>query len=179
VIHFELNIQPQAKQADRSFFSRGLGRIMHYQTSRVRRHADLMAAHLERYRPAEPMTGPIALTVVLMWKATKDYPAGFRDGRPDYDNCAKQTADVLQRCGFIADDAQICRATIWKRAGRRAGMVIRLECLTEQNWVDWKKEFRHGNDWVDCNEEKVSDGQASEVRNEQVEETEVVRRCAV
>lgn len=144
MIQFEIPLRPMPKQALERFWNAKLKRPMVMRPRRVRQHADAMASYMERHRPPQPMVGPVALTVVFVWRATAKCPAGFRIAPPDSDNCQKQVKDCLQRCGFIENDAQVCKTIAWKRSGPRAGIFVRLERLAESDWTEWKKGIKHG-----------------------------------
>lgn len=88
--------------------------------------ADLVA-HLEPFRPAEPMRGPVALEV--MWLFPSD---GHEDGepyvkRPDTDNLQKGLKDVMTRLGWWEDDALVFCEHVEKRHNGIPGIRIDIE----------------------------------------------------
>ena len=91
-------------------------------------------AVMERYRPAEPMTGPLRLSLLWTFPGSA---AGVvpKVTRPDLDNLAKLALDAMTRSGYWRDDAQVVEFTTAKFAGPIPGMAV-----TVSRWVPEKAE---------------------------------------
>lgn len=94
----------------------------------ARAEADL-AAHLERFRPAEPLEGAVALEVV--WAFPLD---GHADGepyvkRPDTDNLQKGLKDIMGTLGWWKDDAIVFSDHAVKIHSRVPGIRIDMEVV--------------------------------------------------
>ena len=94
-----------------------------YLPAATARAAALLLAVMERYRPAEPMTGPLRLS--LLWT----FPGSAavvvpKVTRPDLDNLAKLALDAMTRAGYWRDDAQVVEFTTAKFAGPIPGLAV-------------------------------------------------------
>jgi len=88
---------------------------------------------------AQPITGPIRLTVIATFEIPKSWPKkkaaahinGYHTQRPDGDNILKAIKDGLNRIAW-ADDAQVAEATIRKMWGPAAQTVVFVDALAAQ-----------------------------------------------
>ena len=83
-----------------------------------------LTAHLDRFKPKEPIRGPVMLEV--LWCFPKD---GKPDGtpytkKPDTDNLDKGLKDIMTRLGWWVDDAQVFSELIVKVHSRVPGIRI-------------------------------------------------------
>ena len=92
--------------------------------------SDLMA-HLERFRPDEPIAeGGVLLSVEWCFPAE-----GHADGapylkKPDTDNLEKGLKDVMTRLGWWDDDARVFCETAVKMHSRVPGIRIDIEVVS-------------------------------------------------
>lgn len=93
----------------------------------------LCAAH----SPAKPLEGPVAASYRFQYawrvqdakrRARGKLPESIpKFTSPDLGNLVKQLDDVLEACGFVANDAQIWSHSVCKVWSDRPGVLIRLE----------------------------------------------------
>lgn len=116
--------------------------------------ADLKAAAIAAGAPPSPWTLPVVLEVAVYLPRPKRYcrkkdPDGplVHAGRPDAENVLKAIQDAMK--GILwADDALICRVTVWKLYAEREGrprVEIKAWRLLEAMQVDlaeWRQPFR-------------------------------------
>jgi len=83
------------------------------------------------YAPAEPLQGPLSLTVnfVFPWRASESQKRRAMgkmpcDTRPDCDNLVKLVADVLTKLRFYNDDGQIAYLHVSKSWGDKVGISV-------------------------------------------------------
>lgn len=90
----------------------------------VRAKANIIAALLARHKPAEKLTGPLALHVVWCFLTDRHPDGTWRDTKPDTDNLQKLLKDCMTQVGFWEDDAQVCSELVekrWVRGIRKGG----------------------------------------------------------
>ena len=84
------------------------GRPRYYDPPKVKEAKKQLMGHLMSYRPTEPLTGPLALTVEWRFPKGKSHRDGeWRVTRPDTDNLQKLLKDCMTKCGYWNDDAQV------------------------------------------------------------------------
>jgi len=77
----------------------------------------------------EPFAGPIRLEVRAVylhpasWSAKKKSNADWKTSKPDWDNVGKIVSDAINKVVFI-DDAQVAEATVQKKYGPVAKLVV-------------------------------------------------------
>jgi len=147
MIAFSIPFTVQPKQADRSRFvprgANGRGFVQHYQSKEVVTNHRNLAALVAEHRPAEPFDEPMSLTLVFVAPYLKGHNPKARerlvfiprDSKPDLDNCEKQILDVLERSGFVSNDARIVRKNSIKVFGPQSQIVVILEPLTHVELV--------------------------------------------
>lgn len=65
-------------------------------------------ALLEKHAPAEPLDGPLKIRVRLYYHVkTKEMEVNYKTTRPDGVNILKLIEDVMTKCGYWHDDAQL------------------------------------------------------------------------
>lgn len=65
-------------------------------------------ALLERHAPPEPLDGPLKIRVRLYYHVkTKEMKVDYKITRPDGVNILKLIEDVMTKCGYWHDDAQL------------------------------------------------------------------------
>ena len=83
-------------------------------------------AHLAKYRPDHPMTGPLYMNVIWCFPMGK-HAGGYCTDKPDLDNANKLLQDVLQELGFFEDDKQIAKLQLTKIYAEDPCVMIFLE----------------------------------------------------
>ena len=104
---------------------------------KVAENAGTLASLCVPYIPAKPITGPVSATYEFTYPWRKPdqkrrdrgkLPARMpKATRPDTGQLIKQLDDVLQKCGFFADDAQIYHHDASKWYSDQSGVRVRLE----------------------------------------------------
>ena len=91
------------------------------------------------FRPDEPLTGPLRLSIDFVWpwrssesKRNRAIGYKFSEKRPDADNLAKMTTDCLMQSGFFADDSLVASLHVTKGWGGKHGIFIGIEQLDEE-----------------------------------------------
>ena len=103
------------------------GKPAFYDTVQLKKARALLAPHA----PAEPIEGPILLTVLWTFPTKTHKNGSYRITRPDTDNLQKLLKDCMTAVGFWKDDAQVCVEVVTKRWTREApGILIGVERLT-------------------------------------------------
>ena len=90
-------------------------------------------ALFERHRPKRPLTGPVAVSAILMYHR-RDVGAFARPKttRPDWDNLAKVFDDALMAAGIIAEDACIWDGHVTKMEWE-ADEMVRFRIENDEN----------------------------------------------
>ena len=77
--------------------------------------ANIIAAYQAARRQIDPLTGPIAITIMAVFPLTKaeaarkrPYPPRWHTKKPDIDNVEKAVLDALTTAGAWHDDNQVC-----------------------------------------------------------------------
>ena len=83
------------------------------------------------FRPDEPLTGPLRLSIDFVWpwrssesKRNRAIGYKFSEKRPDADNLAKMTTDSLMQSGFFADDSLVASLHVTKGWGGKHGIFV-------------------------------------------------------
>lgn len=78
-------------------------------SDRLRRAEDDMCARLRRVRPDKPLGGALSVEITYCFPHDDSVEDGSpMTAKPDVDNLAKTTLDMLARERFICDDCTIC-----------------------------------------------------------------------
>ena len=106
------------------------GKPAFYDTARLNKaRAQFMAALIPE-APAEPLEGPVLLSVMWAFPTKTHKEDEFRITRPDTDNLQKLFKDCMTKAGFWLDDAQVCVEIITKRWTRETpGLLVMVEKL--------------------------------------------------
>lgn len=106
------------------------GKPAFYDTARLNKaRAQFMAALIPE-APAEPLEGPVLLSVMWAFPTKTHKEDEFRITRPDTDNLQKLFKDCMTKAGFWLDDAQVCVEIITKRWTRKTpGLLVMVEKL--------------------------------------------------
>lgn len=101
--------------------------------ARSERAAREQSALLRPLGPRGTLDGPLLVRLAYYLPVPKR-PTGDRQragaphtSRPDVDNLAKLTLDVLSKLGWWHDDAQVWSVTATKQYGERPGVLVRVE----------------------------------------------------
>lgn len=91
-----------------------------------------LIAYLAKYRPPEPLKGPVELVVRWFYPEEDSHRSGdFKTTKPDLDNMNKLLGDALQELGFVKDDAHIAHLDITKMYSDLPGVQIILTEMEE------------------------------------------------
>lgn len=88
------------------------------------------------HQPAQPVAGPVALSLVFTWPWRASEPKKRRaagrlphTSRPDLDNLAKTLTDRLVALRFLEDDAAVSDLRLSKWWGDEPGITIAIDPL--------------------------------------------------
>lgn len=105
----------------------------YYEPQRLKETRATLMDGLYPNRPNDPLTGPLSLTVVWSFKASKTHKTKtWKTTKPDTDNLQKVLKDCMTQLGFWQDDAQVCWETVFKVWDERSGIGVRIEKLGEK-----------------------------------------------
>lgn len=111
------------------------GHIHFYEKPEVKKAMEKLYWDLYPFRPEAPFTGKLCVQIVWAFdkkSLTKAENHTFHTKRPDVDNLAKGTLDVMAKVGIITEDAEISRLElrkIWDR--EHAGLYILIWRLND------------------------------------------------
>jgi Holliday junction resolvase RusA-like endonuclease len=115
-----------------------------YETAELKAARQLFRDHLAKHRPEAPLEGPVELSVIWCYPASKAHPDGtWKTTKPDTDNLVKMLKDELTRLGFWHDDAQVCHESLNKLYNQISGVSIQIRRLRE-NIADYDLEVEEG-----------------------------------
>jgi len=130
MITFSIPGNPPTATAQQKGQNRKTGK--YYKTPELQDAEQKYMAYVAQARPPEPITGPVQLHVVFMF----DHRGRHKDGeakttRPDTDNMVKLLKDVLTRCGFWKDDAQVYDERVLKVWDSQPRIVVMVEEMSK------------------------------------------------
>lgn len=108
-----------------------------YRGADIKRQVETWAALLRPHVPATPLTGPVALSIALVYPHLAKTPVrdqgAYRPkvSKPDVGNAVKEIEDTLVTMGFLADDQQVARlvAEKWHGPADAVGVHITIEAI--------------------------------------------------
>lgn len=107
--------------------------------TKLKENSDNLAALMAPHKPEVPLDGPLRAFYEFRYGWLGKHSAKVRamgkipkDTRPDSGNLIKNLEDVLERMGFIADDARICDTRILRVYCDSPGVHVRIEALNGQ-----------------------------------------------
>jgi Holliday junction resolvase RusA-like endonuclease len=109
----------------------------YYQPEKMQHLEQTWAALLRRHVPAAPMTGPVDLSIRLVYPHLKAATLNDRGclipkvTRPDADNCCKALIDLLAKMRFLTNDSQVARLTVekWHGPERHVGITLAFRSM--------------------------------------------------
>lgn len=122
---------PTVTAQQKQFTKRG-GKIIAFDSSRIKNARKWFERHFATHKPKEPFTGAVLLAVKWTY-ATKDKRkwGKYKITRPDNDNMQKLFQDSLTRCGFWFDDSQVAVLHSEKIWGKEKKILIEVKELKE------------------------------------------------
>lgn len=109
------------------------GKPAFYDTVQLKQARAQFMAALNPEAPAEPLEGPVLLSVLWAFPTKSHRENEYRITRPDTDNLQKLLKDCMTAAGFWKDDAQVCVEICTKRWTRETpGILIGVERLKEE-----------------------------------------------
>ena len=101
-----------------------------YEPPELKAARSTLMAHVGQFSIADPLTGPLRLTVKWLFPITgKHHDGEYKATRPDTDNLNKLLKDCMQELKFFRDDSQVASEIIEKFYSSKTGIYIRLEEL--------------------------------------------------
>lgn len=129
-MNFYLEMEPPTVTAQMHKVTVRHGKPAFYDTVQLKQARAQFLAALKPEAPAEPLGGPVALTVSWHFPTKSHRDGAWRVTRPDTDNLEKLLKDCMTAAGFWKDDAQVCVENVSKRWSRlRPGIGITVEEL--------------------------------------------------
>lgn len=123
LLRIELHMIPPTATAQEKGFNTKTKRV--YTKAPAREARAKLRAHLAKYAPDEPMTGPLELHAIWRFPVTGKHHSGeAKITKPDTDNLQKMLKDVMTDLGFWKDDAQIYYETVTKMYSSDPGIFI-------------------------------------------------------
>lgn len=126
-------VEPKQSMRMRVVAAKGKTFAHSYTPAKVKRNAEAIMLLMAQHRPAVPFAGAVAAEYVITypWRASaskRERAKIFapKTTKPDWDNLAKQLSDCAERCGFFANDAQICDGRVVKQYGDQPGITVRF-----------------------------------------------------
>lgn len=116
MIQFFIPGEPPTATAQQKGYNARTGK--YYKPAELRDAEAKYLAYANEVRPAQPMEGPVDLTVIFgfgLKEKHKDFEP--KTSKPDTDNMMKALKDCLTKCRFWKDDAQVYREVackIWR-----------------------------------------------------------------
>lgn len=125
--------QPRPRAFARRMGNKFVARV--YDAGTAEGWKSLIAAEAKAHRPAAPLSGPLALSLLFHFKRPKTHlnKGGLKAAapvyhaqKPDCDNAAKAVKDCLTLLGFWRDDAQVARLRVQKLWALSGGCQIEI-----------------------------------------------------
>ncbi|MBR2096581.1 MAG: RusA family crossover junction endodeoxyribonuclease [Prevotella sp.] len=107
MIRFTIPIDPPTVTFQDKCLGIRYGKPYMYESPKLKDAKAMIRAHVGKYKPAEPMKGPIKLSVYWVFRYTKASKEQWMVRKPDLDNLNKMLQDVMQDLQFFEDDSQI------------------------------------------------------------------------
>lgn len=136
VISITLRCTPPSTTAQQKRVRVINGRPQFFHSAEMRREESTWTSLLRPHQPAEPMDGPLSLSIRMVYpylKATSKAHIGRllpKTTRPDVGNSTKAIEDQLTRLRFITDDSRICRLLVEKFHGPEPMVGIQIQIAT-------------------------------------------------
>ena len=104
------------------------GRLAIGKGDRLKQAEAVWRSHLAPHAPEKPLHGPIEAEVTVCWPTDGiHYQGQPMTDKPDLDNVEKVLWDILQREGFIQDDAHVALKRVAKMWRDPSGIYVRLK----------------------------------------------------
>lgn len=134
-VEFRLEIDPPTATAQEKQVRVVCGHPQFYEKPAAKEAKKLLVTELMKYKPEEPLHGPLRLSVDWFFqkrKADKFIGIKLKDTKPDTDNLQKGLKDCMTNVGFWKDDAQVAveHVSKWWTSGK-TGILITVEELEE------------------------------------------------
>ncbi len=105
-------------------------KIRFYEYEKLKAARIKLMAHLHKFIPEEPITGPIRLYVKWCYPINNGKKDGqWKTTKPDLDNAQKLLQDCMSDIGFWKDDKQIASLICEKFWAKIPGIYIKIEKL--------------------------------------------------
>ena len=145
-VEFRLEIDPPTATAQEKQVRVICGHPQFYEKPAAKEAKKLLIAELTKYKPEQPLQGPIRLCVDWFFpkrKIDKFIGIKLKDTKPDTDNLQKGLKDCMTKVGFWKDDAQVALEHVvkWWTSGTPGIQITveELEVARCQTWTQSKK----------------------------------------
>lgn len=131
-MHFFLAMDPPTKTyQEHRIGKRKDGSVFIYEDRELKEIRNMYRNKLMPHVPAEPIEGPVRLTVKWCFHGERKKQGAYKPTKPDTDNLNKMLKDEMTRIGFWHDDAQVASEIIEKFWADPAGIYIQIDRLEE------------------------------------------------
>ena len=104
------------------------GKPVFYEPPELKDARAKLLAHLSKYAPAEPYTGPVRLYTLWYFPVTGNHKDNeYKATRPDTDNLQKLLKDVMTELHYWRDDALVVSEYIEKRYSEYPGLHVIID----------------------------------------------------
>lgn len=126
---------PVPKGRPRFFVVHGQPRV--FTPKETERYENIVRMYCIDHRPAEYMTGPVAIAMTFQMPRAKSLPKAqtFHTKRPDFDNLEKAICDGLKKAAIYKDDSQIFLCTTEKIYSDKIGVSIKVTYIENEQWT--------------------------------------------
>lgn len=104
------------------------GKPVFYDPPELANAKSKLESHLFGNRPLEKLNGPVQLVVKWLFPKGKHPDGKYKSSKPDTDNLQKMLKDVMTKCGYWHDDAQVASEVTEKFWAEHPGIWI---CIKE------------------------------------------------
>lgn len=111
------------------------GKPVVYEPAELKAARAKLNAHLAKFKPDAPATGPVRLMVKWCFPLKGKHQNGeWKTSKPDTDNLQKLLKDCMTHLGFWKDDAQVVSELIEKFWAKVPGIAIYVEEMEAVGW---------------------------------------------
>lgn len=129
MIRFTIPIDPPKVTFQDKCLGVRYGKPYMYESQKLKEAKASLRAYIVRFKPAEPMTGPLKMSVYWKFKYASAKKEEWMTLKPDLDNMNKMLQDILQDLGFFKDDSQIVILQTVKTRHKQPLISVALEEL--------------------------------------------------
>lgn len=100
------------------------GKPVVYEPDELKAARAKLTAHLAKFVPGRPLSGPVWLGVKWLFPKGKHRDGEYKTTKPDTDNLEKLLKDVMEDLGFWKNDAQVASEHVEKFWAELPGLYV-------------------------------------------------------